>query len=199
MSNNRGLQTDEEFGHARPVQPGLSRSGGLVQHLIDLRDQKGMTSEEVVKELRLHRHRRRLRACRFGMYVTECHMGLRDAGPDGFGVMLFQQRGGPLAGHRRRRRPGDEPGVLHRRRIKAIVYLATYSNALGYRITLRGRFGRHQRGDGSRPRRSSPRRSEKHKNIFLALHQAKKVLAAVKVDKLQPKAKTSIIGEFLNA
>jgi predicted nucleotide-binding protein (sugar kinase/HSP70/actin superfamily) len=32
--------------------------------------------------------------CRFGMYVTEYRKALRDAGFDGFRVMLFQQQGG---------------------------------------------------------------------------------------------------------
>ena len=32
--------------------------------------------------------------CRFGMYVTEYRKALRDAGFDGFRVMLFQQTGG---------------------------------------------------------------------------------------------------------
>ena len=32
--------------------------------------------------------------CRFGMYATEYRKALRDAGFDGFRVMLFQQKGG---------------------------------------------------------------------------------------------------------
>jgi predicted nucleotide-binding protein (sugar kinase/HSP70/actin superfamily) len=32
--------------------------------------------------------------CRFGTYVTEYRKALRDAGFDGFRVMLFQQQGG---------------------------------------------------------------------------------------------------------
>ena len=39
--------------------------------------------------------------CRFGMYVTEYRKALRDAGFDGFRVLLFQQTGRPQAGDRR--------------------------------------------------------------------------------------------------
>ena len=53
--------------------------------------------------------------CRFGMYVTEYRKALRDAGFDGFRVMLFQQQGGLKQATGDERRPRDEPDVLHRR------------------------------------------------------------------------------------
>ncbi len=43
--------------------------------------------------------------CRFGMYVTEYRKALRDAGFDGFRVMLFQQTGGL------KQATGDEVGL----------------------------------------------------------------------------------------
>ena len=53
--------------------------------------------------------------CRFGMYVTEYRKALRDAGFDGFRVMLFQQTGGLKQATGEASRPRAEPGVLHRR------------------------------------------------------------------------------------
>ncbi len=50
--------------------------------------------------------------CRFGMYVTEYRKALRDAGFDGFRVMLFQQTGGLKQATGEERRPRDEPDVL---------------------------------------------------------------------------------------
>ena len=52
--------------------------------------------------------------CRFGMYVTEYRKALRDAGFDGFRVMLFQQTGGLKQATGEEVGPRDEPGVLHR-------------------------------------------------------------------------------------
>ena len=53
--------------------------------------------------------------CRFGTYVTEYRKALRDAGFDGFRVMLFQQTGGLKQATGEERRARDEPDVLHRR------------------------------------------------------------------------------------
>ncbi len=54
--------------------------------------------------------------CRFGMYVTEYRKALRDAGFDGFRVMLFQQQGGLKQATGDEQRARDEPDVLHRGR-----------------------------------------------------------------------------------
>jgi predicted nucleotide-binding protein (sugar kinase/HSP70/actin superfamily) len=70
--------------------------------------------------------------CRFGMYVTEYRKALRDAGFDGFRVMLFQQTGRP------RRPPATRSASRWTRPsssaiVKAIV-CGDVLNALGYRI-----------------------------------------------------------------
>jgi predicted nucleotide-binding protein (sugar kinase/HSP70/actin superfamily) len=70
--------------------------------------------------------------CRFGMYVTEYRKALRDAGFDGFRVMLFQQQGGLSQA------TGDDVGLEMNPEffiaiIKAIV-CGDVLNALGYRI-----------------------------------------------------------------
>ena len=54
--------------------------------------------------------------CRFGMYVTEYRKALRDAGFDGFRVMLFQQQGGLKQATGDEQGLEDEPEVLHRAR-----------------------------------------------------------------------------------
>ena len=46
------------------------------------------------------------------MYVTEYRKALRDAGFDGFRVMLFQQTGGLKQATGDERRPRAEPDVL---------------------------------------------------------------------------------------
>ena len=70
--------------------------------------------------------------CRFGMYVTEYRKALRDAGFDGFRVVLFQQTGGL------KQATGEESGLEMNPKffgaiIKALV-AGDVLNAIGYRL-----------------------------------------------------------------
>jgi predicted nucleotide-binding protein (sugar kinase/HSP70/actin superfamily) len=193
MSNNKGLQTGKEFGNRGQCNPTYFTVGSLVQHLIDLREQKGMTSEEIVKNY-VFVTAGACGPCRFGMYVTEYRKALRDAGFDGFRVMLFQQQGGLSQA------TGEDVGLemnppFFIAIIKAIV-CGDVLNALGYRIRP------YELTPGATNRAMEEAKKivyaalYEHTNVFVALRKARKVLEQVKVDKLRPKAKTSIIGEF---
>lgn len=193
MSDNRGLQTGKEFGNRGQCNPTYFTVGGLVQHLIDLRDKHGMTSEQIVKNY-VFVTAGACGPCRFGMYVTEYRKALRDAGFDGFRVMLFQQQGGLSQA------TGDDVGLemnppFFIAIIKAIV-CGDVLNALGYRI----RPYEVEPGATNRALEEAKKiiyaALYERTNVFLALRKAKKVLEQVKVDKLRPRAKTSIIGEF---
>jgi predicted nucleotide-binding protein (sugar kinase/HSP70/actin superfamily) len=193
MSDNAGLQAGKEFGNRGQCNPTYYTVGGLVKHLIDLRDKKGMTSEEVVKNY-VFVTAGACGPCRFGMYVTEYRKALRDAGFDGFRVLLFQQTGGLSQA------TGDDVGLEMNPEffiaiIKAVV-CGDALNALAYRI----RPYEVEPGATNRAMEEAKRILYKalyeKTNIFRALYTARKEFAAVKVDKLRPKAKTSIIGEF---
>ena len=193
MSDNRGLQAGKEFGNRGQCNPTYFTVGGLVQHLIDLREQKGMTSEEIVKNY-VFLTAGACGPCRFGMYVTEYRKALRDAGFDGFRVMLFQQQGGLSQA------TGDDVGLemnppFFIAIIKAVV-CGDVLNALGYRI----RPYEIEPGATNRAMEEAKKivyaALYEQTNIFVALYKARKILEQVKVDKLRPKAKTSIIGEF---
>jgi predicted nucleotide-binding protein (sugar kinase/HSP70/actin superfamily) len=132
--------------------------------------------------------------CRFGMYVTEYRKALRDAGFDGFRVMLFQQQGGLSQA------TGDDSGLemnpdFFMAIIKAIV-CGDVMNAMGYRVRP------YEVVPGSTNRAMEEAKKivyealYKKTNIFVALHQAKKEIAKVEIDPLRAKAKCSIIGEF---
>jgi predicted nucleotide-binding protein (sugar kinase/HSP70/actin superfamily) len=193
MSDNRGLQTGKEFGNRGQCNPTYFTVGGLVQHLIDLRDKHGMTSEEIVKKY-VFVTAGACGPCRFGMYVTEYRKALRDAGFDGFRVMLFQQTGGLSQA------TGDDVGLEMNPAffigiIKSIV-CGDVLNALAYRIRpFEVEAGATNRALEAAKKIIYAALYEKT-NVFLALYKARKEFAAVKVDKLRPRAKTSIIGEF---
>lgn len=193
MSDNRGLQAGKEFGNRGQCNPTYYTVGSLVQHLIDLRDKHGMTSDEVVKNY-VFVTAGACGPCRFGMYVTEYRKALRDAGFDGFRVLLFQQTGGLSQA------TGEDVGLEMNPAffiaiIKAIV-CGDVLNALGYRV----RPFEIEPGATNRAMESAKKILYKalydKTNIFSALYQARKEFETIKVDKLRPKAKVSIIGEF---
>jgi len=193
MADNEGLQAGKEFGNRGQCNPTYFTVGGLVKHLIDLRDKDGMTSEEIVKNY-IFLTAGACGPCRFGMYVTEYRKALRDAGFDGFRVMLFQQQGGLSQA------TGDDLGLEMNPEffiaiIKAVV-CGDVLNAIGYRIRP------YEVVTGATNRATTDAKKILYKalfertNVFWALFKARRLFAAVEVDKLRPKSKTSIIGEF---
>jgi predicted nucleotide-binding protein (sugar kinase/HSP70/actin superfamily) len=193
VSDNAGLQTGKEFGNRGQCNPTYFTVGSLVKHLIDLRDKDGMSAEDIVKNY-VFVTAGACGPCRFGMYVTEYRKALRDAGFDGFRVMLFQQTGGLSQA------TGDDVGLEMNPAffiaiIKAIV-CGDVLNALAYRVRpYEVTAGATNIAVESAKKILYAALFEKT-NVFLALYKARKVIEAVEVDKLRPRAKTSIIGEF---
>ncbi len=191
--DNAAFQTGKEYGNRGQCNPTYFTVGNLVKTLIDLRDKNGLTSQEVVKKY-VFLTAGACGPCRFGMYVTEYRKALRDAGFDGFRVMLFQQTGGL------KQATGEESGLemnpaFFAGIVKGII-AGDVLNAIGYRI---------------RPFEVEPGATDKalaearnncyqalrnNKSILAALLRSKKHFKAVKVDRLNPKPKVGIIGEF---
>jgi predicted nucleotide-binding protein (sugar kinase/HSP70/actin superfamily) len=191
--DNEGLQYGKEYGNRGQCNPTYFTVGNLVKHLCKLRDEKGLTSEEVVKNY-VFLTAGACGPCRFGMYVTEYRKALRDAGFDGFRVMLFQQQGGLSQA------TGDDVGLemnppFFIAIIKAIV-CGDVINALTYRIRP------YEIESGATNRAAELAKKTCYKalltgtNIFAALLRSRRYFAAVKVDKLRAKPKVAIIGEF---
>ena len=187
------LQYGKEFGNRGQCNPTYFTVGNLVKFLCTLRDKHGMTSEEVVKKY-VFLTAGACGPCRFGMYVTEYRKALRDAGFDGFRVVLFQQTGGLTQA------TGEESGLEMTPKffwalVKALV-AGDVLNALGYRI----RPYEITAGDTDRAidqcKKIIYRSLEKRSPILGALWKCKPLLEQVAVDRTQPRPKTSIIGEF---
>jgi predicted nucleotide-binding protein (sugar kinase/HSP70/actin superfamily) len=193
VADNAGLQVGKEFGNRGQCNPTYFTVGGLVKYLIDLRDKHGIPAEDIVKNY-VFVTAGACGPCRFGMYVTEYRKALRDAGFDGFRVMLFEQKGGLSQAC------GADVGLemnppFFIAIIKAIV-CGDALNALAYRI----RPYEIEVGATNRAQEEAKKILYKalyeQTNIFVAMRRARDLFAAVKVDKLRPRAKTSIIGEF---
>ncbi len=191
--DNAALQVGKEFGNRAQCNPTYFTVGNLVKFLIHLRDEKGLSAQKIIDEY-VFLTAGACGPCRFGMYVTEYRKALRDAGFDGFRVMLFQQQGGLSQA------TGEESGL----ELKPAFFIALLKallagdilNGVGYRL---------------RPYEVEPGATDRalteakkicydallHKrSILRALTQAKKVLAKVEVDRSQVKPKVAIIGEF---
>jgi predicted nucleotide-binding protein (sugar kinase/HSP70/actin superfamily) len=190
---NEGLQVGKEFGNRGQCNPTYFTVGNLVKYLITLRDKHGMSAQDIVNKY-VFLTAGACGPCRFGMYVTEYRKALRDAGFDGFKVMLFQQTGGL------KQATGEESGLdlsptFFWAIVKAIV-AGDVLNAIGYRI----RPYEVTAGDTDRAleqcKKILYKALEGKTNIMLALWQCKPILAGVKIDKTLAKPKVSIIGEF---
>ncbi|HXX65667.1 MAG TPA: 2-hydroxyglutaryl-CoA dehydratase [Polyangiaceae bacterium] len=187
------LQFGKEFGNRGQCNPTYFTVGNLVKFLCTLRDKHGMSAEEIVRKY-VFLTAGACGPCRFGMYVTEYRKALRDAGFDGFRVVLFQQTGGLSQA------TGEESGLEMTPKffwaiVKALI-AGDVLNALGYRI----RPYEVHAGDTDRAlercKKIVYRALEARTNVLAALAKCKPILAAVAVDRTVAKPKTSIIGEF---
>jgi predicted nucleotide-binding protein (sugar kinase/HSP70/actin superfamily) len=190
---NSALQVGKEFGNRGQCNPTYFTVGNLVQYLVTLRDKHGMSAEHIIKNF-VFLTAGACGPCRFGMYVTEYRKALRDAGFDGFRVVLFQQTGGM------QQATGEASGLELTPKffwalLKAFV-AGDVINALGYRI----RPYEVNPGDTDKALEASKKiiydALQAKTNIVNALWRCKPILGNVKVDRTQPKPKVSIIGEF---
>ena len=90
--NVRAFQTGKEYGNNGQCNPTYFTVGNLVQYLQTLEEQ-GLTKQEIIDRY-VFFTAGACGPCRFGMYEAEYRLALRNAGFDGFRVLLFQQSGG---------------------------------------------------------------------------------------------------------
>jgi predicted nucleotide-binding protein (sugar kinase/HSP70/actin superfamily) len=191
--DNAALQFGKEFGNRGQCNPTYFTVGNLVKFLCTLRDKHGLSSEHIIKNY-VFLTAGACGPCRFGMYVTEYRKALRDAGFDGFRVVLFQQTGGLSQA------TGEESGLemtppFFWALVKALV-AGDVINALGYRI----RPYEVTAGATDKALEQSKKivydALENQSNVLGALWKCKALLEDIAVDRTQPRPKTSIIGEF---
>jgi predicted nucleotide-binding protein (sugar kinase/HSP70/actin superfamily) len=190
---NEALRFGKEFGNRGQCNPTYFTVGNLVKFLCYMRDEKGMSAEDVVKNY-VFVTAGACGPCRFGMYVTEYRKALRDAGFDGFRVILFQQTGGFSQA------TGEDVGLkmdfpFFTSLTKAVL-AGDVINAVGYRLRP------YEVEPGATDRAIEVAKKACYdafvnkSSILWALYRAKDAFLGVKVDRLLPKPKVSIIGEF---
>ncbi|MBZ0138042.1 MAG: 2-hydroxyglutaryl-CoA dehydratase [Planctomycetes bacterium] len=135
VPDNDALTLGKEFGNRGQCNPTYYTVGNLVKYLQNLRDNDGMSIPEI-KEKYVFLTAGACGPCRFGMYEAEYRKALRDAGFEGFRVLLFEQSKGisQAAGDSE----GDEGGIDFNKdffmAIIAAVMIGDLINDLGYQL-----------------------------------------------------------------
>jgi predicted nucleotide-binding protein (sugar kinase/HSP70/actin superfamily) len=191
--DNAALQFGKEFGNRGQCNPTYFTVGNLVKFLCTLRDKHGLSSEHIIKNY-VFLTAGACGPCRFGMYVTEYRKALRDAGFDGFRVVLFQQTGGLSQA------TGEESGLemtppFFWALVKALV-AGDVINALGYRIRPYELTAGATDKALEQSKKIIYEALETRSNVLSALWKCKALLEDIPVDRTQARPKTSIIGEF---
>ena len=187
------LRVGKEFGNRGQCNPTYFTVGNLVSELQRLMSEEGLTKQQVVDRY-VFLTAGACGPCRFGMYVTEYRKALRDAGFDGFRVLLFQQQGGL------KQATGEEEGLQMNPKFFVALLKALLAgdaiNALAYRIRP------YEVVPGSTNQAMEKAKTYcyeallKGHSVLRALYRSRKYFAGVEIDPLRVVPKVSIIGEF---
>ena len=191
--DNKALNFGKEFGNRGQCNPTYFTVGNLLKYLHYLRDEKGLSKDDIVKNY-LFVTAGSCGPCRFGTYVTEYRKALRDADFEGFRVLLFQQQGGL------NQVAGDNCGLLLNKSffIKVITadIVGDILNVLGYRI----RPFELEKGMTDfvlkRCQDDICKALAENRSVIMALYRCRKELEKIRIDRTQPKPRVAIIGEF---
>jgi predicted nucleotide-binding protein (sugar kinase/HSP70/actin superfamily) len=187
------LRFGKEFGNRGQCNPTYFTVGNLIKQLIHLRDTECMAVPEIIRKY-VFLTAGACGPCRFGTYVTEYRKALADSGFEGFRVLLFQQQGGL------KQATGDASGLeINGQFFKAALQAVMAGDCLnlaGYRMRP---YEVHP-GDTDAALEECKallRETLRHRgSVVAALVRCRRRLNRVPVNRLRPKPKISIIGEF---
>ncbi len=193
MADNDALRYGKEFGNRGQCNPTYFTVGNLVKFLTERSRERSLTARQMVDSY-VFLTAGACGPCRFGMYATEYRKALRDAGFDGFRVMLFQQKGGL------KQATGDEAGLdlnpkFFTGLLKAIV-AGDVINGMGYRLRP---FEREVGATDRAMERTKGYVNDALVNggsVLRALWQGRREFARVSCDWTRTAPRVSIIGEF---
>lgn len=192
VPDTAALQFGREFGNRGQCNPTYFTVGNLVKKLKEM-EASGISKEDIITKY-LFATAGSCGPCRFGTYVTEYRKALRDAGFEGFRVILFQQSGGA------KQATGEDLGLKIDSKFfltfgKAVI-IGDILNALMYRIRPYEVNEGETNAVIAEAKQRIAKAFETRKGLWKALWQTRKELAKIKVDKSQIKPRVAIIGEF---
>jgi predicted nucleotide-binding protein (sugar kinase/HSP70/actin superfamily) len=193
VPDNEALRYGKEFGNRGQCNPTYFTVGNLVKFLTYLRDEKGMSTPDIISKY-VFLTAGACGPCRFGMYSTEYRKALRDAGFDGFRVLLFQQQGGL------KQATGEAQGLEMKPKFFIALIKALLSgdalNALMYRLRPYEVVPGSVDDAVAESKKIIHRALSENRSIIPALLQVRRLMGAVKIDRTIVKPKVSVIGEF---
>jgi predicted nucleotide-binding protein (sugar kinase/HSP70/actin superfamily) len=193
VPDNDALRYGKEFGNRGQCNPTYFTVGNLVKFLVE-RAQRDQRSPREMVDKYVFLTAGACGPCRFGMYATEYRKALRDAGFDGFRVLLFQQKGGL------KQATGEEAGLEMNPRffiglLKALL-AGDVINGMGYRLRpFEVEPGATDRAIETTKRMVNDALVE-GRSVLAALARGRREFARVKLDWTRPAPRVSIIGEF---
>ncbi len=186
------LSLGKEFGNRGQCNPTYFTVGNLIKFLKG-KLAAGETRDDVVENY-VFVTVGACGPCRFGTYATEYRKALRDAGFDGFRVLLLDNNGGL------NQAAGTERGlILDQTLVFALlraVMIGDILNVMGYRMRP------YEVEEGATDRAMEDCRGilrqalSARRGTLRALWRCRKILDRVELDRLVVKPKVSVIGEF---
>jgi len=190
----KAFQTGKAFGNRGQCNPTYFTVGNLVKYLQHLRDDKGLSTEEIIRKY-VYITAGGCGPCRFGMYITEYKKALADAGFEGFRLTSFDHEKGIFQGDEIEEQLLDYTPTFFITLAKAVV-IGDIINILGYKL----RPYEVEKGTTDAAlahcREIVSNAFLEHKSLIGAMWQCRKVLSEVKLNRLQVKPKVMIMGEF---
>lgn len=192
--NFESFQTGKAYGNRGQCNPTYFTVGNLVKYLQNLRDEQGLSSEEIVQKY-VYITAGGCGPCRFGMYITEYKKALRDAGFEGFRITSFEHDKGIFQGDDIDDEILQFTPKFFITLIKSVI-IGDIINLLGYKMRpYELEAGSTDKAIEACKELISNAFLEK-KSLIKALWNCRGVLEKVKLNRLQPKAKVMVMGEF---
>jgi len=188
------FQKGKAYGNRGQCNPTYFTVGNLIKYLQNLQTKKGLSSEEIVRKY-VYITAGGCGPCRFGMYITEYKKALRDAGFEGLRIVSFEHDKGIFQGDKIDEDILDFSPKFFITLIKSVI-IGDIINILAYKM----RPYEVEKGSVDEAmKRCKDIVSEaflEHKSLIRAMWKCRRVLERVKLNRLQPKAKVMVIGEF---
>ena len=190
----KSFQTGKAFGNRGQCNPTYFTVGNLVKYLQELRDNKGLSSEEIVRKY-VYITAGGCGPCRFGMYITEYKKALRDAGFEGFRLTSFDHEKGIFQGEEIEEQLLDYTPKFFVTLIKAVI-IGDIVNMLGYKMRPYEVEAGSTDAALAQCKEIVAQAFLNHSSLIKALWKCRSELGKVKLNRLHPKPKVMVMGEF---
>ncbi|MGA2567339.1 MAG: hypothetical protein ABSF41_10965 [Pseudolabrys sp.] len=193
IPDHEAFRIGKEFCNRGQCNPAFFTVGNLVKHLMHLRDNIGLSTQDIIDRY-VFLTAGACGPCRFGLYAGEFRKAVREAGFDGFRILLFQQQDGP------RQIIGGDTGLEFTPAVFVMLIRTVGAgdvvNLMGYRIRpYEVETGATDAAIGE-CQRILVAAFEQRSSVLHALRQCGRLFAAVKVNRTREKPKVALVGEF---